>query len=227
MSGGVRDAASPPIRVLLVDDDPMVCSGLELMLSQSADLTVAGAVHDGDEVVPAIHAHRPHVVLMDVRMHRQDGIVATATIQRMPDPPKVIVLTTFDHDDVLHRALLAGADGFLLKTASPTEILRAVRQVADGDGALSPASTRQLLQQVRRDSGDRGRHEAAREMAGLSEREREVLVAVAKGLTNSQVGRRLYISEATVKTHLSSALAKLGRTRIEAAILADRAGLLA
>ncbi|MDE9366645.1 response regulator transcription factor [Luteipulveratus sp. YIM 133132] len=222
---------TPPTRVLLVDDDPLVCQGLELMLSTAADLSVVGTVHDGDQVVDAVHRHAPHVVLLDVRMTRQDGITTAAALSRLPAPPKVLMLTTFDHDDVMLRSVHAGAAGFLLKTSSPQQIIEAVRSVASGDGALSGKSAHQLLTHVR--TGRRSRQQEARDaLRMLSPRELEVARAVARGLSNADIARGLYVSEATVKTQLASAQAKLAgafaalevQGRIGVAVVVTEAG---
>ena len=214
------------IRVLLVDDDPMVCRGLELILEQAGDIEVVGSVHDGDEVVEAVHRHRPDIVLMDVRMGRQDGVTTTSILLREESAPKVIILTTFDHDDVLMRAVGAGAAGFLLKTTPPRDIIEGVRSVAAGEGALSHRSARQVVEHLRGDSTS-GLHQAAVDLvATLTPRERDVVRLVAQGLTTAQIATELYLGDATVKSHLSSAQAKLGvRSRVEVGILADRAGL--
>lgn len=213
-------------RVLLVDDDPMVCRGLELIFEQAADISVVGAVHDGDEVIDAVHRHHPDVVLMDVRMDRQDGVTTTALLSKQPHPPKVIVLTTFDHDDVLLRAVHAGAAGFLLKTTPPREIIESVRAVASGEGALSARSARQVVEFIQQDPAV-ALHQAAVDLfANLTRRERDVARLVALGRTNAQIAGELYVGEATVKSHLQSAMAKLGvASRVEVGILADRAGL--
>lgn len=216
-----------PTRVLLVDDDPLVCSGLELMLSSAADVAVVGAVGDGDQVVSAVQAHRPDVVLMDVRMPRVDGITATRALTRLPSPPRVLVLTTFDEDRAVLRAVEAGASGFLLKTAAPAEILAAVRVVAAGQGVVSPASVTELLTHVAADPVVTRRRETAGRLASLTERERAVAVLVARGCSNGEIARRLYVSEATVKSHLATAQARLlCGNRVEVAVLVERAGLL-
>lgn len=214
-------------RVLLVDDDPLVCHALDLMIESVEDVTVVGMVHDGDEVIEAIHRHRPDVVLMDVRMNRQDGITTTAEVVGLARAPKVIMLTTFDHDDVLMRALHAGATGFLLKTASPQEIIAAIRQVAAGEGALSARSARQVVTHLQEDVVADQRRAATELVNRLTEREVHVVRRVGRGMTNAEVAADLYVGEATVKSHLSSAQQKLGVTsRVEVAVLADRAGLL-
>ena len=212
-----------PTRVLLVDDDPLVCQGLEMILASADDLTVVGAVHDGDQVIDAIHRHAPDVVLLDVRMDRQDGITTAAAVSRLPSAPRVLMLTTFDHDDVMLRSVHAGAAGFLLKTSAPREIIDAVRSVAAGAGALSAKSAEQLLSHVR--SGHSPDAQQARgALQTLSPREVDVARAVQRGLSNAEIARELYVSEATVKTQLASALAKVAPT-LEALGLQGRVGL--
>jgi DNA-binding NarL/FixJ family response regulator len=212
-SGMRQDGTVPTrrIRVLLVDDDPWVCAGLQLVLSSAEDVEVVSAVHDGDEVPAAVRAHRPDVVLMDVRMRRVDGITATRELRRLPNPPRVVVR----------------AAGFLLKTAGPAEILAAVRDAAAGAAPISARSARALFDHVAADPAASARRAAADALSRLSDREREVVVAVARGWSNADIARELFLSEATVKTHLSSAQAKLGcRNRVEVAVLVERAGLL-
>ena len=215
------------IRVLLVDDDPLVRAGLRFLLESAGDLAVVAEVGDGDEVVAAVREHSPDVVLMDLRMERMNGVDATRAVRALAHPPHVVALTTWDVDDAVIRTLDAGASGFLLKTAAPTEIVAAVRAAVDGDAILSPRSTRQLLDHLRRNTDLVKRRAAEVASASLTERERDVVVAVAEGLTNTEVGARLYIAEATVKAHLSAAQVKMGaRNRVEVAVLAERAGLL-
>lgn len=214
-------------RVLLVDDDPLVCAALEMTLGAAEDIEVVGRVHDGDEVIEAIHRHRPDIVLMDVRMARQDGITTTAALSALPSAPKVIVLTTYDHDDVMLRAVHAGAAGFLLKTAGPHEIIKHVRDVASGEGALSARSARQLVEHLQSDPARDQRLAAAALVATLTERERDVVRCIAREMTTAQVAAELYLGEATVKSHLSSAQQKLGaQNRVGIGIIADRAGLV-
>lgn len=218
---------SAPVRVLLVDDDPLVCSGLDLMLSAAGGITVVGSVGDGDLVVSAVHQHHPDVVLMDVRMPRVDGITATRELLAQVSPPRVVVLTTFAEDAAVMRAVEAGAAGFLLKTAAPADIIDAVRRVAAGEGVLSPASVPELFAHVATHPVVTQRREAAGQLAALTQREREIVVRVARGLSNADVARDLFVSEATVKSHLGAVLARLGCTsRVEVAVLAERAGLL-
>lgn len=214
------------IRVLLVDDDPLVRMGLRLMLESFEDVDVVGEVGDGCHVLDAVHENRPDVILMDLLMPQQDGIITTRAVRELPDPPQVIVLTTWEVDDAVVRSVEAGATGFLLKSAGPTEIVGALRAAMQGDAVLSPRSTRQLLDQWgQRDN--RARHSAATTLDVLTSREREVAVAVAEGMTNNEIGKRLYLAEATVKAHLSAIQAKLDvRNRVMVAVLAERAGLL-
>lgn len=217
---------STTIRVLLIDDDPLVRSGLRLLLLGFADVQVVGEVGDGSGVLDAVRQHRPAVILMDLRMPGVDGITATQWVRQLPDPPQVIVLTTWDVNDAVVRSIEAGASGFLLKTASPQEIVGAVRAAMNGDAVLSPRSTRRLLDQWgHRD--DHARQQAGTALEALTERERDVAIATAEGLTNTEIGKRLHVAEATVKAHLSAIQTKLGvRNRVMVAVLAERAGLL-
>ncbi|WP_432559627.1 response regulator [Granulicoccus sp. GXG6511] len=216
-----------PTRVLLVDDDPLVRSGLRYLFDAADDLTVVGEAADGDEAITAVQRHHPDVVLMDLRLPRVDGITATARVRALPNPPRVIALTTWDVNDAVLRSLEAGASGFLLKSADPKDILRAVRSVMAGDAVLSPRSTRQLLDHLRADDAVGLRRSAESALGALTDREREVSTAVGLGLSNAEIAARLFIAEATVKAHLSGIQAKLGvRNRVEIAVLAERAGLL-
>lgn len=218
---------SDPIRVLLVDDDPLVRSGLHFLFDASDDLRVVAEAGDGAEAIEAVRANRPDVVLMDLRMPGLDGITATQQIRALPDPPHVIALTTWDLDDAVMRALQAGASGFLLKTAPPLDIMAAVRSVMAGDAVLSPRSTRHVLDHLGRDERGELRRRAQAEIAGLTDREREVARTAGLGYSNAQIAQELYISEATVKAHLSSIQTKLGvENRVQIAVLAERAGLL-
>ncbi|MEU9888791.1 response regulator transcription factor [Sphaerisporangium sp. NPDC051011] len=218
---------SRPLRVLLVDDDALVRAGLAMMLDGvpgDPAIAVVGEVADGEGVLAAADAHAPDVVLMDVRMPRVDGIAATRLLRRRADPPEVIVLTTFDTDENILRALRAGASGFLLKDTPPAQIVDAVRRVAAGDPILSPRITRRLMD---RTAVQAGAYQRAREaMAGLTPREREVVLAVAQGATNAEIAAELFMSVATVKAHVSSVLTKLGLgNRTQIALLAHDAGL--
>lgn len=216
-----------PHRILLVDDDPLVRSGLRLLLTSDPQIEVVGEAADGDEVVEATQRHGPDVVLMDLRMPRVDGIAATRAVRALPRPPQVIALTTWDVDDAVLRSLEAGAEGFLLKSASPAEIISAVKAVVAGDAVLSPRSTRQVLDHYTRDGSQQARQEAEAAMAGLTEREQEVAIAVGQGLSNGEAAERLFVSAATVKAHLAAIQSKLGvRNRVQVAVHAERAGLL-
>ncbi|MFF5104480.1 response regulator [Streptomyces sp. NPDC000134] len=215
------------IRVLLVDDDPLVRAGLSLMLGGAADIEIVGEAADGGEVAALVDRTRPDVVLMDIRMPGVDGLTATEHLRGRPDAPQVVVLTTFHADEQVLRALRAGAAGFLLKDTPPAEIVDAVRRVAAGDPVLSPAVTRRLMEHVAGSAADARRAGARARMAGLGEREREVAVAVGRGLANAEIAAELYLSVATVKAHVSRVLAALGLdNRVQIALLAHEAGLL-
>ncbi len=228
VSGRPYDAVmTSPIRVLLVDDDPLVRSGLTFLLRSADDIEVVGEVGDGDEVVAAVQRLSPQVLLMDLRMPRVDGVSATAAVRALPSPPEVLVLTTWDVDDAVVRSIEAGASGFLLKTAAPTEIMAAIRAVGQGDSVLSPRSTRQLLNHMVGSDDLGARREAQGRIGSLTEREMEVAAAVGRGLSNSEIAGELFVSEATVKSQLSTIQMKLDvRNRVGIAVLAERAGLL-
>lgn len=220
--------APAPVRVLIVDDDPLVRSALALMLGGLADLEVVGQAVDGRDGVDQAEALRPDLVLMDIRMPRLDGLEATRLLHTRADPPRVIVLTTFDADAYVVQAVAAGADGFLLKDTPPAEIVAAIRSVADGEPMLSPASTRALIDQVRSATGGGDRAEAAgQRLAVLTDRERDVALAVGRGLSNAEIARELFVSVPTVKAHVSRLFDKLGATnRVQIAICVHDAGLL-
>ena len=212
------------VRVLLVDDDALVRAGLRMILSSAEDLEVVGEVDDGARAVAAVQEHRPDVVLMDIRMPEMDGITATAAVRRLDPPPQVIVLTTFQADEQVMSALRAGAGGFLLKDTPPAEIVTAVRLVASGEAMLSPSVTRTLLSHFG-DAEAAERHRLARQrLATLTDREREVAVAVGSGASNAEVAAALFMREATVKAHVSRVLTKLDVTnRVQIAILVHNA----
>ncbi|CAL9276989.1 Response regulator protein VraR [Streptomyces sp. SudanB5_2050] len=215
------------IRLLLVDDDPLVRAGLSFMLGGADDVEIVGEAADGDEVAGLVDRTRPDVVLMDIRMPGMDGLTATERLRGRPDAPQVIVLTTFHADEQVLRALRAGAAGFVLKDTPPAEILDAVRRVAAGDPVLSPAVTRRLMEHAAGGAADVRRTRARARIETLNEREREVAVAVGRGLANAAIAAELFMSVATVKTHVSRILAKLGLgNRVQIALLAYDAGLL-
>ena len=213
------------IRVVVVDDEPMVCAHLRTILGSANDLEVVEEAHDGAAAVQAVRRDRPDVVLMDLRMPGVDGLTAIERIHQLPDPPVVVALTTFDADQYVLRALRAGAAGFLVKSTPPEELIRLVRVAADGNMVLSPAAARRLVAA----SADRqSTRQRARELAeSLTERELEVLACLGEGLSNAQIGERLYLSEATVKGYVSRMLDKLGcANRTQAGLLAHDAGIV-
>jgi DNA-binding NarL/FixJ family response regulator len=208
------------IRVLLVDDDALVRAGLRMILSSSDELEVVGEAADGTEALAAVQTHRPDVVLMDIRMPGMDGISATSALRRTAAPPHVIVLTTFQADEHVLSALRAGADGFLLKDTAPTEIVHAIRLVAAGEAMLSPSVTRTLLSHLGNDDTADRRRAAAERLTSLTDREREVATAVGSGASNAEIAASLFMSEATVKAHVSRLLTKLDVTnRVQIAML--------
>ncbi|WP_432188950.1 response regulator [Streptomyces sp. Tue6028] len=215
------------IRLLLVDDDPLVRAGLSLMLGGADDIEIVGEAADGGEVEALVDRTRPDVVLMDIRMPTVDGLTATERLRGREESPQVIVLTTFHADDQVLRALGAGAAGFVLKDTPPAEILEAVRRVAAGDPVLSPTVTRQLIEHAAGSTLDARRTAARTRIAVLNDREREVAVAVGQGGSNAEIAGELFMSVATVKTHVSRILAKLGlNNRVQIALLTYDAGLL-
>jgi DNA-binding NarL/FixJ family response regulator len=214
------------IRVLVVDDEALVRSGLRLILEAATDIVVVAEARDGDEALAAVRTHRPEVVLMDVRMPGTDGLTAAARIGLDQDAPKVIMLTTFDLDEYVHAALRAGAVGFLLKDTPPRDLADAVRTVAAGHAMLAPSVTRRLITAFAA-RGTSSVDDARRRLAALTEREQEVVRSVARGLSNAEIAGELGMAETTVKAHVSRALAKLGLTnRVQAAMLVHDAGLI-
>ncbi|OMI34648.1 response regulator transcription factor [Streptomyces sparsogenes] len=214
-----------PISVLLVDDEQLVRAGLRAILESQPDIRVTGEAADGASVVPLVRRLRPDVVAMDVRMPLMDGIEATrAVLRAVPDPPRILVVTTFENDEYVYEALRAGADGFLLKRARPAEIVHAVRLAAEGESLLFPASVRSLAAA----RGGNARAREAMERAALTEREADVLRLMTRGLSNAEIAGRLFIGAETVKTHVSAVLAKLGaRDRTQAVIAAYESGFVA
>lgn len=211
---------SGPVRVLLVDDDALVRTGLRYMLGGSPEVEVVGEAADGDEVPAAVAGTRPDVVLMDLRMPRIDGVRATESLRARPDPPAVVVLTTFATDTEVVGALRAGAAGYLLKDTPPGELVSALRTVGEGGTILAPSVTRQVVDLVRL-AGDHDRSaRAAADLARLAESERTVARAVARGLSNAEIAAELHFSPATVKAYVSRSLAKLDLdNRVQLALL--------
>lgn len=213
------------VRVVVVDDDALVRAGLTMMLDGAGGIRVVADVADGDEVPAVVDRHAPHVVLMDLRMPRVNGIVATQRLRARPNPPDVIVLTTFDSDENVLRALRSGASGFLLKDSPPAQIVEAIRRVAAGEPILSPAITRRLMDRAATEAGAYDRARAA--LNALSERERDVALAVGQGRTNAEIAAELFMSVATVKAHISRILTKLDLgNRTQVALLVHDADLV-
>ena len=214
------------IRIVLVDDQELVRTGFRMVLDAQPDMTVVGEAADGLAAVEFARAHSADVMVMDARMPRMDGVAATQRIRQAGDRPRVLMLTTFDLDEYAFAALKAGASGFLLKDVPPEELLFAIRAVHSGDAVVAPSTTRRLLDRFAPmlPAGD---SQAASELEELTERERQVLVLVAQGLSNAELARRLFVSEATVKTHVGRILAKLGlRDRVQAVVYAYENGLV-
>jgi DNA-binding NarL/FixJ family response regulator len=213
------------IRVVVADDQALVRGGFRLILEAQPDITVVGEAADGREAVARAQDQRPDVVLMDIRMPGMDGLEATRRLMATPNPPRVLMLTTFDLDEYVYDALRAGASGFLLKDVRPEQLADAVRAVATGDTLLAPTITRRLVEQYLRRPPP-----GARTPLGLSEltdRELDVLRLVARGKSNQQIADTLFLGESTVKTHLTHLFAKLGlRDRAQAVVLAYESGLI-
>lgn len=214
------------IRVVLADDDELMRAGLRMIIEQSDDIVVVGEAADGSEGARLARYERPDVVLMDVRMPGVDGIEATELITRDADAPKVVILTTFEIDEYVFRALRAGASGFLLKRTPPESLISGIRAVAEGEGLLSPSVTRRLIEEFAA-VPNRGVASPDPRIAQLTEREREVLVHMARGLTNEELAASLFIAENTVKTHVKHVIAKLSaRDRVQAVVIAYESGLM-
>ena len=214
------------IRVVLADDQALVRTGFRMILAETDDIEVVGEAGDGDEAVRVAAAAGPDVVLMDVRMPGTDGIAATRRIRAAEPAPRVLILTTFDLDEYVYAGLRAGASGFVLKDALAPELISAVRVVASGEAVVAPTVTRRLIERFVGDGPEAGRLSLAA-LDVLTGREREVLMLIARGLANAEIAHALFLSEGTVKTHVSRILAKLGlRDRLQAVILAYETGLV-
>jgi len=216
-----------PIRVFLADDQHLVRAGFRMVLESQPDLAVVGEAADGADAVRQLARTAADVVLMDVRMPVLDGIRATQQIRDADDPPRVVVLTTFDLDEYAFAAIRAGASGFLLKDAPPEDLLAAVRTVHAGDAVVAPSTTRRLLSHLATLPATSMRPNADARLAPLTDREREVLLRMGEGLSNTEIASVLFLSETTVKTHIGRVFAKLGlRDRVQAVILAYETGLV-
>jgi DNA-binding NarL/FixJ family response regulator len=210
------------IRVAIVDDQAMVRAGFRMIVESQPDMGIAGEAADGQEAIDLVRRERPDVVLMDIRMPRVDGISATREIA---SATRVVILTTFELDEYVFDALAAGASAFLLKAAPPEDLIRAIRVVAGGDALLAPSVTKRLIEEFAKRPAPVATK--SKELDSLTEREREVLREIARGLTNAEIAKRLHVSETTVKTHVAHVLDKLElRDRVQAVILAYETGLV-
>jgi DNA-binding NarL/FixJ family response regulator len=213
----------PPLRVLIVDDQALMRTGFRMILDAQPDIEVVGEAIDGTDAIRQYERLVPDVVVMDVRMPTMDGIEATRRLTALDPPGRVLILTTFDLDEYVYEALRGGASGFLLKDRPPEELVTAVRVVAGGEGLLAPSVTRRLIEEFAKRTPTRGRAE----LDELTDREREVLVLIARGLSNGEIARSLYVAETTVKTHVGRVLGKLRlRDRVQAVVLAYESGLV-
>lgn len=210
------------IRIVVADDQPLVRTGLRMILDAEPDIEIVAEASNGNEAVAAAAAHAPDVILMDVRMPELDGIEATRAITAVDKPPRVLVLTTFDLDEIVYDALRAGASGFLLKDAPEDRLIGAIRVVADGGSLFAPSVTRRLIEEFAKRP-----EKPAHDLADLTERENEVLRMIARGLSNAEIATELLVSENTVKTHVARILMKLGlRDRVQAVVVAYESGLV-
>ncbi len=215
------------VRVVIADDQSMVRSGLRLLLDVEPDIEVVAEAADGAEAARMVDEHRPDVVLMDVRMPGVDGIEATAQVVARHDAVRVLILTTFDDDEVVFASLQAGASGFLLKNAPPEELIEAVHVIASGEALLDPAVTRRVSEAVADGQPAAARPDLERRLDELTDREREVLMHLAGGGSNVEIASALYVGEATIKTHVSNVLTKLAlRDRVQAVVFAYESGLV-
>ena len=213
------------IRILLVDDQQLVRSGFRMMLDAEPDVMVVGEAEDGAEAVRAVKLDPPDLVLMDVQMPGMDGLEATLQITALPEPPRVLILTTFERDDYVFTALRNGASGFILKNAPPEQLLDAVRTVAAGEALLAPSVTKRIVEEFARRPAAPA---AAAEVGDLTERELDVLRLLARGRSNAEIAEELFVGDATVKTHVSNVFTKLGiRDRVQAVVYAYENGVVA
>lgn len=231
MTTDAAPAPDAPIRVALVDDQQLVRAGFALVINSQPDMEVVLEAGDGAQAVRLLTSHEVDVVLMDVRMPQMDGLAATALLtdpdaQRVGNPPRVVILTTFDLDEYVLRAIKSGASGFLLKDTPPEDMLEAIRTVHAGDAVIAPSSTRRLIGHLATVLPD-GEKTPSTVLDALTDREREVLVLMARGRSNTEIASDLFVAEATVKTHVSRVLAKLGaRDRVQAVVVAYETGLV-
>jgi DNA-binding NarL/FixJ family response regulator len=220
-----KGAAGGPIRVLVVDDQELVRAGFAVILEVTEGITVVGEAADGAAAVAQAAELKPDVVLMDIRMPVMDGLEAARLITAMADPPKVVMLTTFDLDDYVYEALRSGASGFLLKDSPRADLVAAIRAAAAGDALLAPSVTRRLIEAFARRPAQTT--PSPSRLAALTGRERDVLLMLARGLSNAEIATALFVSEATIKTHVGNLLAKLGlRDRVQAVIVAYETGIV-
>jgi len=212
------------IRVAIADDQGLVRAGFRMIVSSQPDMEVVGEAGDGQAAIDVVRREKPDVILMDIRMPRVDGIAATRTITGTESPPRVVILTTYELDEYVFDALAAGASAFLLKAAPPEELIHAIRVVAAGDALLAPSVTKRLIEEFAK--RPKPATSKAKQLEGLTERERDVLTELARGFTNAEIAARLHVAETTVKTHVAHVLDKLDlRDRVQAVILAYETGL--
>jgi DNA-binding NarL/FixJ family response regulator len=212
------------IRVAIADDQGLVRAGFRMIVGSQPDMEVVGEAGDGQAAIELVRREKPDVILMDIRMPRVDGIAATRTITGTESPPRVVILTTYELDEYVFDALAAGASAFLLKAAPPEELIHAIRVVAAGDALLAPSVTKRLIEEFAK--RPKPAASKAKQLETLTERERDVLMEVARGLTNAEIAQSLHIAETTVKTHVAHVLGKLDlRDRVQAVILAYETGL--
>jgi DNA-binding NarL/FixJ family response regulator len=218
---------SEPIRVLIADDQQLLRAGFRVILQAEPGIEVIGEAEDGAEAVAQARSLRPDVILMDIRMPKLDGLAATEHLMKLPDPPRVVMLTTFDENEYVVRALRAGAYGFLLKDAPTSRLIAAVRAAAAGDALIEPSITRRLVEQFVAQPSSQASGGIPVALAALTERELEVLRLIARGLSNAEIATEITVAETTVKTHVARLLGKLGlRDRVQAVVLAYESGFV-